>query len=119
MDKRIKHKIAFLFVIMSSLLIVNLSCFAEIKVFFSPQGGIAEEIIKQIDNAKKYIDIAMYSFTNELIAEAIVRAKNRGVKIRILMDKLQSQGKYSKYEFFLDNGIAVIQDRHAGKCAIR
>lgn len=30
------------------------------------------------------------------------------------MDKGQSQGKYSKYKFLLDNGIAVIQDRHAG-----
>ncbi|MEA3486011.1 MAG: phospholipase D family protein, partial [Candidatus Aerophobetes bacterium] len=84
------------------------------RIFFSPKGGIAEEIIKQIDNAQEYIDIAMYSFTYEPIAEAIIRAKNRGVKIRILMDKGQSQGKYSKYRFFLDNGIAVIQDRHAG-----
>ncbi len=55
LDKKIKPKIAFLFVIISSVLIVNLSCFAEIRVFFSPNGGIAEEIIKQIDNAKEYI----------------------------------------------------------------
>jgi len=90
------------------------SSFAEIRVFFSPEGGVAEEIIKQIDNAESYIDIAMYSFTYEPIAEAIIRAKNRGVKIRILMDKGQSQGRYSKYKFFLDNDIAIIQDRHAG-----
>ena len=56
----------------------------------------------------------MYSFIYEPIAEAIIRAKNRGVKIRILMDKVQSQGKYSKYEFFLNNEIAIIQDKHAG-----
>jgi len=56
----------------------------------------------------------MYSFTYEPIAEAIIRAKKRGIKIRILMDKGQSQSKYSKYEFFLDNAIAIIQDRHAG-----
>ncbi len=30
------------------------------------------------------------------------------------MDKGQFQGKYSKYEFLLDNDIVVIQDRHAG-----
>ena len=87
---------------------------AEIRVFFSPKGGIVEEIVKQIDNAQDYIDIAMYSFTYEPMAEAMIRAKNRGVRIRILMDKGQSQGKYSKYKFFLDNGLAVIQDRHAG-----
>ena len=56
----------------------------------------------------------MYSFTYEPIAEAIIRAKNRGVKIRILMDKGQSQSRYSKYKSFLDNDIAVIQDRHSG-----
>jgi len=56
----------------------------------------------------------MYSFTYEPIAEAIIRAKNRGIKIRILMDKGQSEGKYSKYNYLLNNNIAIIQDRHAG-----
>lgn len=96
------------------VLILSLPSFAEIKIFFSPKGGIAEEIIRQIDNAQDYIDITMYSFTSEPISEAIVRAKNRGVEIRILMDKRQSQGTSSKYEFFLDNGINIIQDRHTG-----
>lgn len=62
----------------------------------------------------QYVDIAIYSFTYEPIAGAIVRAKRRGVKIRILMDKGQSKGKYSKYKFLLDNDIAVIQDRRSG-----
>ncbi len=109
-----KRKILILTLIFALFLFSYVSSFAEIKIFFSPNGGIAEEIIKQIDNAQEYIDIAMYSFTSEPIAEAVVRAKGRGVEIRILMDKEQSQGKYSKYQFFLDNGIAIIQDRHAG-----
>ncbi len=107
-------KVKTLFSALTLVLIVSLPSFAGIKIFFSPKGGIAEEIIKQIDNAQEYIDIAIYSFTSEPIAEAIIRAKNRGVEIRILMDKGQSQGKYSKYELFLDNGIIIIQDRHAG-----
>lgn len=88
--------------------------FAEIRIFFSPKGGIAEEIIRKIDYAQEYIDIAMYSFTYERIAEAMIRAKNRGVKIRILIDKGQSEGRDSKYKYLLDNGVAVIQDRHSG-----
>ncbi|MHA1305357.1 MAG: phospholipase D-like domain-containing protein, partial [Candidatus Heimdallarchaeaceae archaeon] len=101
-----KRKIFISILILGLFLFSYGSSFAEIRVFFSPKGGIAEEIIKQIDSAEFYIDIAMYSFTYEPIAEAIIRAKNRGVKIRILMDKGQSQGKYSKYKFFLDNDIA-------------
>ena len=108
-----KAKILISILILGFLLSCN-SSLAEIKVFFSPKGGAVEEIVRQIDSAKSYIDIAMYSFTSGPIAEAIVRAKKRGVKIRILMDKEQSQGRYSKYKFFLDNEIAVIQDRHSG-----
>ena len=88
--------------------------FDEISIFFSPEGDIAEEIIKQINNAQEYIDIAIYSFTYEPIAGAIIRAQRRGVRIRILMDKGQSKGKCSKYKFLLDNDIAVIQDRRSG-----
>lgn len=100
--------------ILSLVLIISLACFSEIKILFSPKGAIAEEIIRQIDNAQEYIDIAIYSFTYEPIAGAMIRAKNRGVRIRILMDKGQSRGKYSKYKYLLDSGIAVIQDRHTG-----
>jgi len=110
----LRRKIPVSILILGLFLFSYGSSFAEIRVFFSPKGGIAEEIVKQIDNAQDYIDIAMYSFTYEPMAEAIIIAKNRGVRIRILMDKGQSQGKYSKYKFFLDNDIAVIQDRRAG-----
>ena len=107
-------KILALNLILISFFFFISSSYAEIKIFFSPKGGIAEEIIKQIDSAEAYVDTAMYSFTYESIAEAIIRAKNRGVQIRIPMDKGQSQGKSSKYKFLLDNDIAIIQDRHAG-----
>jgi len=109
-----KRKILISILILGLFLFSYGSSFAEIRVFFSPKGGAAEEIIKQINNAESYIDIAMYSFTYELIAEAVIRAKNRGVKIRILMDKGQSEGRYSKYKYLLNNSIAVIQDRRAG-----
>jgi len=100
--------------ILSLVLIINLPCFSEIKILFSPKGGIAEEIISQIDNAQEYIDIAIFSFTYEPLAGAIIRAKRRGVKIRILMDKVQAQGKHSVYQFLLDNDMETIQDRRSG-----
>jgi len=100
--------------ILSLVLIINLPCFSEIKILFSPKGGIAEEIIRQIDNAQEYIDIAIYSFTYEPIAGAIIRAKRRGVKIRILMDRRQAQGEHSVYQFLLHNDIETIQDRRSG-----
>ncbi len=100
--------------ILGLVLIISLPCFSEIRILFSPKGGIAEEIIRQMDNAQEYIDVAIYSFTYEPLAGAIIGAKNRGVKIRILMDKGQAQGKHSVYQFLLDNDIETIQDRRSG-----
>ena len=59
-----KRKILISILILG-LFLFSYRSFAEIRVFFSPEGGAAEEIIKQIDNAESYIDIAMYSFTYE------------------------------------------------------
>jgi len=46
-------------------------------------------------------DRSIYSFTYEPIAEAIIRAKNRGVIIRIFRDNY----KGLVYQFLLDNGL--------------
>jgi len=103
-----------LFISAFILLLFSLPSLAEIKIFFSPDGGIREEIIKRIDISQEYIDISMYSFTSESIAEALVRAKERGTRVRILLDKLQAAGRHSQYQYLLDNGIRVIIDVHAG-----
>ncbi|MBA7639768.1 hypothetical protein ES703_47428 [subsurface metagenome] len=66
--------------VLTLVLVISLPCFSEVKIFFSPKGGAIEQIIRQIDNAQDYIDIAMYSFTYQPISEAVVRARNRGGK---------------------------------------
>jgi len=115
----VKRQILILTFVLCLFLFFCGSSFAEVRVFFSPKGGIADEVIKQIDNAQEYIDIAMYSFTYEPIAEAIIRAKNQGVKIRIFMDHY----KGSVYQFLLDNGLdnggpakQVTADRDKEEC---
>jgi phosphatidylserine/phosphatidylglycerophosphate/cardiolipin synthase-like enzyme len=45
--------------------------------------SFTEKVIEEIQNAKKEIIIAMYSFNIEEIRDALVEAKNRGVKITI------------------------------------
>lgn len=60
--------------------------------FFSPNGGIAARIVQEIQRARTSIDIAIYSFTRDEIADALIAAKNRGVAIRILADSEQAPG---------------------------
>lgn len=68
----------------------------ELRVYFSPNGGSERAIIEQIQAAQKSIYIAMYSFTNPQIAEALLTAQKRGVKVYVKTDQRQSQGQSQK-----------------------
>jgi phosphatidylserine/phosphatidylglycerophosphate/cardiolipin synthase-like enzyme len=79
----------------------------EIEVFFSPQGGCTEAIVKTLDQAKSSVLIQAYSFTSSPIAKAVVEAHKRGVQTEVILDKSQRSEKYSSADFFA----------HAGKCS--
>jgi len=52
------------------------------------------ELVSVIDNAKKYVYFAIYEFTLDDVADALVRAKERGVDVRGIMDKKNSLTSY-------------------------
>ncbi len=57
---------------------------------FSPNSGIEQALIRAIEASKATIQIAMFSFFSQPIAEALLRAKDRGVHVQIVMDKSQT-----------------------------
>ena len=57
---------------------------------FSPNSGIEQALIRAIEASKATIQIAMFSFFSQPIAEALLRAKERGVKVQVVMDKSQT-----------------------------
>jgi phosphatidylserine/phosphatidylglycerophosphate/cardiolipin synthase-like enzyme len=58
-----------------------------IEVYFSPHGGVANAIIKEIEAARSSILVQAYSFDYLPIAEALVAAKRRNVDVIVLLDK--------------------------------
>ena len=82
---------------------------AQLKVLFSPQDNCAREIVSEIEKAKNSIDVAMYFFTSRPLAQAIIGAKDRGVKVRICLggDEESAYEKYSKSDYLIKNGIDV------------
>ena len=79
-----------------------------VDVLFSPNRGIQEQIISRIKQTNSTIDIAIYSFTNNEIAESLKKAKNRGVAIRLIMDKDRAEKQvYTQYKFFKKNKFKV------------
>ncbi|XP_044732589.1 mitochondrial cardiolipin hydrolase-like [Chrysoperla carnea] len=65
-------------------------------------------IIKNyINNTKYTLDLCMYLFTSEEIAQTVLDAHLRGIKIRIITDFEMSHSSGSKMEVFQSHGIQV------------
>ncbi|WP_210532035.1 phospholipase D family protein [Pantoea ananatis] len=73
---------------------------------FSPDGSAQNLILHSIDDSKKTIDIAAYSFTSKPIALALLAAKKRGVRIRIVAD-YKANAKYTAVNFLKKAGVNV------------
>lgn len=78
-----------------------------VEIAFTPSKVCEEKIIELINNSQSSIDVAVYSINNQQIIDALYRARQRDVSIRILTDKLQASGKYSKVEEMHSNGLNI------------
>ncbi len=71
--------------------------------------NVCKEFINLVDNAENSIDIAIYGYENvDSVTEALVKAKNRGVKIRYIYDE-NSNGESNYYT--CNNLIKQISDK--------
>jgi phosphatidylserine/phosphatidylglycerophosphate/cardiolipin synthase-like enzyme len=85
-----------------------------ITVCFSPGGGCAEVIMKELGNARLSVLVQAYSFTSAPIAKALVEAGKRGVKVEVILDKSNRSAKYSAADFLRNMGIPTFIDaQHA------
>lgn len=84
------------------------------EVYFSPDGGAANRLIYWLDRSNKSVCAMIYSFTNDDIAAAFIRARQRGVDIKISMDKQQHTVSGSEYQTLLNNSIPTRVDERSG-----
>ena len=56
-------------------------------LIFSDQGSIAEQLTRAIDASRTSIDLALHGIALEELGDAIVRAKRRGLKVRVLLNR--------------------------------
>ena len=88
---------------------------AEPDVYFSPNGGIRDRLLRAINHTKATIDLAIFDFTSGELAGALLVAKDRGVTIRIVADARQAQGKHSEIPVLLEKGVKVRLARGNGR----
>lgn len=85
-----------------------------IQVFFSPHGGCTEAAVENLNKATNSVLVQAYSFTSAPIAQALVAAEKRGVKVQVILDKSQRTEKYSSADFVAHAGIPTFIDtKHA------
>lgn len=82
----------------------------KVEVQFSPNQGSRERLIQFVDSCDTHLYVAAYSLTADPIADAIIRAKDRGLDTKVLVDNTQAGSKYAQDERLLESGVALRRD---------
>ena len=81
-------------------------CTGEDKDVLAENSEIVARVVELLDDAEESVDIAQFTFSDRRIEEAIYRADDRGVTVRVAMDHGQSrQGSLSQR--MKDRGVDV------------
>ena len=88
----------------------------DIDVYFSPKDKAIENgILPILRSAKGYIYIPVFFLTDKRVVTELIKAKNRNVDIRIIIDAVSASTMYSKHQELRENGILVKVENFAGK----
>ncbi|MBK6809785.1 MAG: DUF1669 domain-containing protein [Sandaracinaceae bacterium] len=88
----------------------------ELEVHFSPQDRpITRRVRRLIRDARERIDVAVFYLTHKGIAQDLIAAHLRGVRVRVLLDATSASNGYTKHELLRAVGIPVIVERWGGK----
>ena len=81
------------------------------QVLFSPRDACAERICFMIQNCVQKMDLCVFTITDNRLTEAVVKAHQRGLKVRLITDDLKSQDLGSDIEQIAAAGVPVKLDR--------
>lgn len=106
----------FRFIALTALLGLPCLVLAEpkVQVGFSPEGSARQLVLDTIGSAKSSIQMLAYAFQARDITQALVDAKQRGVDVKVVIDKRRNLGKASKsaMDFVARNGVQLRTSDH-------
>ena len=90
-------KVIILPLLLSSLALLSsaghTSAAPGVSAGFSPEGSAEALVLGVIDRGQNVIQLAGYSFTSPDVASALIRAKARGVNVRVVFDEKANQSR--------------------------
>jgi phosphatidylserine/phosphatidylglycerophosphate/cardiolipin synthase-like enzyme len=89
------------------LLFCNSSLATTLDVCFTPGEKCAPKIVNEISHAQKQILVQAYSFTSQDIAMSLIKAKQKGVDVEVILDKSNIKDKHSVMRLLELNNIPI------------
>ncbi len=83
-------------------------------VCFTPNKQCQTQLIEQIHKAKESIYVQAYSFTDREVTDALVKAAQRGVSVKVLLDKSNRNDHRSAKDMIMSNNIPLLFDYPPG-----
>jgi len=82
-------RLSVIFSIVLAFFLLSFPAFAAeiLGVYFPPYKDSHLPIVKLYDSAEKYIHLSIYSLTKDEISQALISAHDRGVEVKVLIDK--------------------------------
>jgi len=79
-------------------------------IYFSPEDHFKNRLLTLIHQAKQSIYFMIFAFTDKDLADALIDAQKRGVRVKGVFDERFNKNRYSKFDYLKDAGIDVKLD---------
>ena len=100
----------------STHLTATLNDGGQLAAHFSPQGYAMIEGVRPIlQRAKKSINVSVFFLTHKYITGDLIKAHQRGVQVRVIIDATAAKNGYTKHEILRAAGIPVKVENWGGK----
>lgn len=85
-----------------------------VEYCFSPGGSCSSLVVKWINRANSSVHVLIYSFTLTDITNALIAAKNRGIQVKIVMERSNANERGSEYQALKNAGVDIRLDTSSG-----
>jgi len=85
-----------------------------VELCFTPSSACSSVIESKIAKAVSSIYVQAYGMTSPTIVDSLIKAHEKGIKVRVLLDKSNLKDKWSKRSFLVDAGVDVGIDNISG-----
>lgn len=92
----------------------KLSDGTQISTYFSPKNDTISPLLKEIQSAKDSIHFMAFSFTHDVLGEAMRDCFKAGISVQGVFEERQANNQYSEYNAMKNAGLRVVLDENRG-----